>query len=53
MSQQSVAKTKGSCVAAQHFCRDRVGQGQEFYVTIEYFYVATEFGLGQGSYVAT
>ena len=29
-------------------CRDRVGQGQEFYVAIEYFCVVTEVGLGQG-----
>ena len=41
MSQQSVAKTKGPYVVAQHFCCDRVGQGQEFYVATEYFYVAT------------
>ena len=34
-------------------CRDRVGQGQEFYVAIEYFCVAIEFGLGQGSCVMT
>ena len=35
-------------LVSQHniLCRDRVGQGKEFYV-------ATNFGLGQGSCVAT
>ena len=35
-------------LVSQHniLCRDRVGQGHKFYV-------ATEFGLGQGSCVAT
>ena len=34
-------------------CCDRVGQGQEFYVVIEYFCVTIELGLGQEFYVAT
>ena len=34
-------------------CRDRVGQGQKFYVATKYFYVTTAFGLEQGSCVVT
>ena len=33
--------------------RQSLFKARSFYVMTQYFYVATEFGLGQGSYVVT
>ena len=47
MSRQSVAKIKRPCVATQHLCRDRVGQGLDFLVTTKYLCVETELAKGR------
>ena len=53
MSRSSVAKTKGPCVKTTFCVMIELVKARSFYVAIEYFFVATEFGLGQGFRVAT
>ena len=45
-------RPKGLVSRRSILCRDRVSQGQEFYVAIEYLCVVTEVGLRQSSCVA-
>ena len=42
-------KLMGLVLQHSILCRDRMAQGRESYVATKYFYVPTEFGLGQGT----